>query len=154
MKILKKMMDKNKKSLIYILLAVGIVLIFTGNAFSTEKAEKKEVKKDLRLETEELLENFLKEIEGAGNVKVFLTLENDGTTDFIKNEEGSVESVNEKSRGEVALFEEQKSPTVRGVAVASSGADNPSVRADIICAVSASLDIDSSKIAVFKRKDR
>ncbi|MDE7232601.1 MAG: stage III sporulation protein AG, partial [Lachnospiraceae bacterium] len=125
---------------------------------------------------EEKLEESLRFVEGAGKVRVLITLKEseeqvlakDGTlesqetveTDASGGNRHVVESREEKSvirtvndRGQdVPLVVKTVSPCVEGVVVIAQGADQAQVRRDIIEAIQVLFDIDMNRIAIIKMK--
>jgi len=115
-----------------------------------------------RIETEKRLENFLSSIDGAGNVKVYLTVGSDERYVYAtegkrsKSENKTEEerkyvmigSGNEKS----ALVETVQTPVITGAVIACEGADNPAVQEQIYKAASAALGISTGQIYVTKLK--
>ncbi|MDE7427779.1 MAG: hypothetical protein K2N00_00670, partial [Lachnospiraceae bacterium] len=139
--------------------------------FSSEKGSK-----DYISCWEEKLEESLRFVEGAGKVRVLITLKEseekvlakDGTlenqetveTDASGGNRHIVESREEKSvirtvddRGQdVPLVVKTVSPCVEGVVVIAQGADQAQVRKDIIEAIQVLFDIDMNRIAIIKMK--
>lgn len=125
---------------------------------------------------EEKLEESLRFVEGAGKVRVLITLKEseeqvlarDGTlesqetveTDASGGNRHVVESREEKSvirtvddRGQdVPLVVKTVAPCVEGVVVIAQGADQAQVRRDIIEAIQVLFDIDMNRIAIIKMK--
>lgn len=125
---------------------------------------------------EEKLEESLRSVEGAGSVRVLITLKEseekvlaeDGTqesmdtveTDAAGGTRHVVENRKEKSvictvneRGQnVPLVVKTVSPCVEGVVVIAQGADRVQVRRDIIGAIQVLFDIDMNRIAIIKMK--
>lgn len=115
-----------------------------------------------RIETEKRLEDFLSSIDGAGDVKVYLTVGSDERYVYAtegkrsKSENKTEEerkyvmigSGNEKS----ALVETVQTPTVTGAVIACGGFDSPAVQEQIYRAASAALGISTGQIYVTKLK--
>ena len=125
---------------------------------------------------EEKLEESLRFVEGAGKVRVLITLKEseeqilakDGAlesretveTDASGGNRHVVESREEKSvirtvdeRGQdVPLVVKTVAPCVEGVVVIAQGADQAQVRKDIIEAIQVLFDIDMNRIAIIKMK--
>ncbi len=126
---------------------------------------------------EKKLEESLLYIEGAGQVKVLITLKEseqkilakDGTEDSMETAEadaagGSRRTVQNKiekktiytmdERGqEVPYVVKTITPAVEGVVVIAQGADQPEVRRNIIEAIQVLFDIDMNKITIVKMKN-
>ena len=126
---------------------------------------------------EQRLEDVLRYVEGAGNVKVLITLkeseyrivEKDGLEEYTNTEEADSaggsrtigESRVEKStiyttdeRGQsIPYVAKTISPTVEGVVVIAQGAGKQSVQDNIIEAIQVLFDIDANKIKIVKMKN-
>ncbi len=110
--------------------------------------------------TENRLESFLCSIDGAGEVKVYLTV--GSTRRYVYASEGRqsrgesqseeekkyvmISSGNEKN----ALIEKVENPEITGVVIACDGGGSASVREQMYRSVSAALGIPTSKIFVTK----
>lgn len=111
-----------------------------------------------RTETEKRLEEFLSSIDGAGDVKVYLTVGNGER--YIYATEGKrskSENMTEEERKYVmigsgneksALVETVQTPAITGAVIACRGFDNPSVQEQIYRAASAALGISTGQIYV------
>lgn len=126
---------------------------------------------------EEKLEESLVYIEGAGQVKVLITLKEseqkilakDGTEDMSETAEAdaaggsrrttqnriekkTIYTVDERGQ-EVPYVVKTITPVVEGVVVIAQGADQPEVRQNIIEAIQVLFDIDMNKITIVKMKN-
>ena len=86
-------------------------------------------------ETESRLLRILSEIDGVGEAKIFLTMENAGENVYLKNTDKKTASIE---------------PKVRGVVIVCDGGDDPIVAARVLEAVTKSLDINSDKVCITK----
>lgn len=161
-----------------ILLAAGgllVAVLFLGSLFpqKEESAPKtSESASTVNLEEytaamEQRVSSLLSQIEGAGQVQVFLTLENgeetvyqsDTRSDQTKSDgsgqyssQDSVVIVEGEDGRREALVQTQKPPAVKGVVVVCSGAEDISVQKQITEAVTAAFGISSTQVAVVKGK--
>ncbi len=128
-------------------------------------------------EWEKKLEESLLYIEGAGQVKVLITLKEseqkilakDGTEDISETtetdasggsrrmtenrmEKNTVYTVDERGQ-DVPYVVKTITPTVEGVVVIAQGADIPRVRQNIIESIQVLFDIDMNKITIVKMKN-
>ncbi len=128
-------------------------------------------------EWEKKLEESLLYIEGAGQVKVLITLKEseqkilakDGTEDISETtetdasggsrrmtenrmEKNTVYTVDERGQ-DVTYVVKTITPTVEGVVVIAQGADIPRVRQNIIESIQVLFDIDMNKITIVKMKN-
>ncbi len=126
---------------------------------------------------EEKLEESLLYIEGAGEVKVLITLKEseqkvlakDGMEDISEMteadasggsrkttqsrvEKNTIYTVDERGQ-DVPYVVKTISPAVAGVVVIAQGADQPKVRQNIIEAIQVLFDIDMNKITIVKMKN-
>lgn len=126
---------------------------------------------------EERLEEALRYVEGAGDVRVLITLresgrsivEKDGpeeysgteekdaaggsrVTDTRRIEKSTVYTVDENGR-EIPCVVGTTAPVVRGVVVIAQGAQERKVRDNIIAAIQVLFDIDANKITIVKMKN-
>ncbi len=127
MKIIDKIFrDKKSNAVIYIILAVGILMLVCANSFTQNLTYEAPAETPANYgDTQIRLEKILSDIENVGKVSVMIASSN--------SEEG------EKS--------------VQSVLVVAEGGDNSVVREKIIRAVKAALGIESHKIEVFERKE-
>ena len=111
-------------------------------------------------ETERKLEEFLETIEGAGKVKVYLTVGTEQRYVYAREEKlsRSENKTEEEEKyvmigggnGKSALIETVEVPEITGAVIACTGCDSPVVTERIYKAVSAALGIPSGKIFVTK----
>lgn len=125
---------------------------------------------------EDRLEDILTSVEGAGNVKVMITLKNSSTKEVLKEEpyteklvkeedgDGGSRDTSEKSQDYNVIYESdsdgnsvpfiisETSPKVEGVAVLAQGGDSVVVKEKITSIIKALFDIEINKIAVGKMK--
>lgn len=175
---------KQRKTQLLLLLLVGILLVViampTGIKESDILTEELEQQQDdteasyVRSQ-ERKLENLLKEVEGAGRVKVMLTFQGSSESVLEKDEESSSQRLSESDQqggtreteektnskttvyqsrtgGEQIPYVTQKiNPKVEGVVVIAEGGGNPVVVKNITEAVQALFGVETHKIKVVKR---
>jgi len=122
--------DKKSNAVIYILLAMGVLLLVSGSVMKPVRDEASPPYKNSR---EAQTEKILSQISGVGEVSVMISGE--------KEEKDSLFSSREKESSLSVLI------------VAEGGADSR-VREKIIRAASAALGAEPHKIEVFERKVR
>lgn len=123
--------DKKQGAVIYILLAIGILLLISGNLFkSAPEPAVSTPKSSLAAETE----NILSEIKGVGKVSVMISEKDSSASSLLteKKENGAAQG---------------------GVLVVAEGGSDSRVQEKIIRAASAALGVDPHKIVVFERKE-
>ena len=138
MKIDKIFGDKKGNTIIYILLAVGILMLIMSSSLSGSLPQKETQKVptySLSVQTEKILS----EIKGVGSVSVMISYADEDT--------GGKEGIFSQSQ-------ENTNSTVQGVLIVADGGGNPSVREKIMRATKAALGVESHKIEVFERKEK
>ena len=173
--LLEKYTDKKATGLLIFIGLLGIILISGDEIFQTHNiAEVDSVSSaEYKYQLEEELTDILSSINGAGTVKVMITLESgqeniyawqEKTTTDRQSSADKTQRTSEKHMFEneivliddgsqkKALVEKTVEPVVKGVIVVSSGADDISVVSDITNAVSVALNITSNRICVIKMK--
>lgn len=171
---LKFAYGKSGVNMMLILGILGVILISLEDLIPQKEVETSVPISisEYRQTMEKDLENILSMVNGAGQVKVMITLESgreniyawqektstDEKTDYIgssdtstrretyENEIVMVNTGNDKS----ALIEKTMEPVVQGVVVVCSGADDIKVTSDITNAVSVALNVTSNRICVIK----
>ncbi len=151
----------------------------TGAKISELKQPSTDVQSaDYVREWEEKLEKSLLYIEGAGQVKVLITLQEseqrvlarDGTESISETteedaaggsrrvtenriEKKTIYTVDERGQ-DVPYVIKTITPSVKGVVVIAQGADQPEVRQNIIEAIQVLFDINMNKITIVKMKNK
>lgn len=164
-----KNLKLDKKTIIIFLAGIlGIVIIFLSEIdFDRNKENEQEdnqTKNDYCLQLEKKMENFIENIDGAGKTRVIITLSE--TTEYIyakdgkeirkndeKNDDETLENkyvIIENDNINSGLLIKTIEPKIRGVAISCEGGDNTKVQQQIYSAVSAVLNINSSKISISK----
>ena len=119
---------------------VGIALIFISNyvdlGFANKSREDEEFSvKTYSTQIESNLEDVIGKIQGAGQTKVLLTMENSVEYVYLKDSTTKTKEVE---------------PLIRGVLVVCEGGDEPVVVERITEAVTKALDISTAKVCVTK----
>ena len=163
--------DKKLLAVVMFLGIAGLIFIMLAAVIpdgkSTDTAEYSQAKgvnstEDFRIDTEKRLEEFLKNIDGAGDVKVCITVATDQryvyATEGKRNQSGNTTEEEKKyviignGSEKTALVETIQPPAITGAVVACSGYDSPAVQEQIYKATSAVLGISTGKIYVTKLK--
>ncbi len=160
MKIIDKFfMDKKGSGVIYILLALGIIMLISGGALSKTKKEAPQSPKqaDISIEptVEEKLEKTLSEIKGAGKVTV-MTTALCGEKDILGYDtDGKSKKtvILNKDGGETPLVTQKIPAELTGIIIVADGAKNTSVRKALIDAAGIVTGVPPHKIAVFEREE-
>ena len=107
---------------------------------------------------EEKLREMIRQVDGAGETAVMITLDSSRETVYAQDEKGTGESggyerahvLLETSSGEGPLVEMTWEPEIRGVAVVCQGGGNVTVAARITELVSVVLGVPSHRISIAK----
>jgi stage III sporulation protein AG len=160
-KLRKKGMDLFRRYR-YALLVVGIGLVLM--LMPSGKAEKvpevtTSVQTEEKQDLTQRLELLLGQIEGAGKVKVLLSLASGEQvlyqTDIQTNGDGQRQDtvlITGGDRNQTGLIQQVKPPTYLGAVVVCQGADRASVRLAVVDAVSKLTGLGADKISVLKMK--
>ncbi len=81
------------------------------------------------------LHDIVSQIDGVGEVQVFLTMDNSGENVYLNNSDTKTKSIE---------------PTVRGVVIVCEGGDDPIVVSRVLGAVTRSLSVSSDKVYITK----
>lgn len=164
-KFIKKLPEFCKKyKYAFLIFLIGIILmLFPGNKGkqTTEVTHQETVVTQLSLE--ERLAAILSQVEGAGEVQVVLTLSAGEETLFQYDEDSSQGEkeqvirkdtviISDASRNEAGLVKQVIPAVYRGAMIVCQGADNPSVRLEIVDAVSKLTGLGANCISVLKMK--
>ncbi len=151
---------------------VGMLLILISSVIPEGKTTADEIAEtseeavtnasDYCRETEKRLEDFLKNIEGAGEVKVYISVESDERYVYVsegrKSVSGDRSEEEEKyvivgnSGEKSALVETVEKPEITGAVIVCEGCGSAVVQERIYKAVSSALGISSNKIYVTQMK--
>ena len=156
MKLINKFFgDKSGTYLIYILLAIGILLVVCGGSLSGTKKETQTITPTVEKTLEERLSLILSRIKGAGQVDVLIVYKNDGEKSFKSDTDGKTQKtvILNKHGEEEALVSETTAPQIRGVLIVSDGAGTLSVKEALIKSAEVALGIAPHKIVVYERTD-
>ena len=159
--------DRKIKALVAVGL-IGIILIFASEFFASKEAAapaENSQSFDYQQYTqslEERLEDVISSIDGVGNCKIMITLENTNesvyaTDNEIKSDNNSVNQKDEyvlyeTDGGETPVLIKEYMPKVQGVTVICDGGDNKQIQEKIINSVTALFNIPTSRVSVSKIK--
>lgn len=162
----------NRSSILVFVGALGLFLLLAGNAFSLPSGAKKAgsetpntadqtaCAQEYADNLEETLIQVIGSIQGAGRVKVAVTLEAGPQTVYALDETDRGENGSEfqhilleDSSGQNALVEMVWEPEIRGIAVVCEGAADIQVQAQITEAVSVLTGVSSNRISIAKMNE-
>ncbi len=158
MKIISKFFrDKSGNTVIYILLAVGILFVVGGSTLSAVKKtpQENEIPQVATQSIDDELSKILSEIKGAGEVSVMIVKDNEGLKSYSCDTDGNQKKtvILNKQGGEEALVSEEIAPRIRGVLIVADGGGKSSVKEALIKSTQTVLGIAPHKIVVCERKE-
>ena len=123
---------------VILLLAAGVLLLFSGGGLFGVRSEKTDTGSDpaaYRLALERELSTLCAEVKGVGRVSVMITLAEGERTTYSGSKVSSVTP-----------------PAVLGAAIVCDGGGDPTVRAELTRLVSALLGIGTNRVTVSERR--
>lgn len=164
-------LNKDKKFLIVVLIGFLGVLLIAISEMNLDNSADNEKKFTENMDSyeyceylEKRVEGIVSAIDGAGEVRVLITLAE--TTEYVyaQNQNGTKKSnkdsensdnksdfvIIEKDNNDSGLLIKTFEPKIRGVAVVCDGGDNPSVQQQIYSTVSAVLNVSTARISISK----
>ena len=162
--VLRKFADfirKNRYIALILLLGLILMCVPTKRENNVATEEQKQVLNEVSVE--EKLSQILTQVDGAGEVQVFLTFASGEeiiyqTNDTLSRNGESTDSqsntvtITDAKRNEQGLIRQTKPPVYQGAIVVCKGADSSSVRLAIMDAVSKATGLGLNKISVMKMK--
>lgn len=165
------MLNKDKKVVFFMLLGLmGVFLIFLSeinfdtNNDSVEKCSQQNSDYEYCDYLETKIGEIVSSIDGAGKVKVMITLSESVEYVYAKNQ-NDTKKINENSensdnKSDFVIIENNDNdsglliktyePKIRGVAIVCSGGDNVNVQQQIYSTVSAVLNVSTARISISK----
>lgn len=140
------------------ILVVGLVLMCIPNIGQNRTKSKESIEPVLQTTTQTAdvqLAEILSSIEGAGKVKVLLTVSEGERTVYqtnMNNTQVSTVVVTDAQRNQEGLVMQVISPVYLGAIVVCQGADSPRVRLALVEAVSNVTGLGADRISVLKMK--
>lgn len=150
----KKLKSGRLLEIMVVVIIVVIVAIVLYNFLTKRDDGGENVSADYETALEAQLGAVLSDIEGAGEVSVMISFSDEGETVIATEtkvlEDGTVVTAPILVDGEVVVLEVKK-PEISGVLIVAEGADDLSVRFDLLSAAASVLDINQSLIKVYAR---
>ena len=135
---------------VVLLLIVVVLAVFFTSFGGEEEATDESQKTDVEAQ----LERILSQVEGAGDVDVFISFASDGetviATETTVKADGSVVTAPVLVGGDVVVLE-QKNPESTGVMIVAEGASRLAVRFQLLEATASALHIDQSLIKIYTK---
>ena len=148
-----------------VVLAVGILLMSLPEAGSSRKETTLPTKEPQAAEDsfQQELEKLLSSMEGAGRVKLLLSVSSGPENHYQTDEDFSASGdssdrrretvlVTSADRNQTGLLRRTDPPRYLGAVVLCQGADSPAVKLAVVDAVATATGLTSDKIAVWKMK--
>lgn len=176
-KIIEKYLPYCKQNFFVIIGVIGIILVSAGDfnfSHRNNNAETTFSLDDYCIQLENEITELLREIEGVGDVKVMITMESSEENIYVEQEKSAIdnrktqtdtdiqENIQSTYENEIVivsaqnnnhpLIEKTVQPTVQGVAVVCSGADDIYVVSDVVNTVSVVLNVSTNRIYVTKMR--
>lgn len=161
----KTCMDFAKKyGYVLLILGIGIILMLLPGSDKQEEAGSPPTSPSQETQSmQDALEGILSQIQGAGKVRVLLTIAEGEMTVYEKDEDSvsgtetgslKVETViiTDESRAQQPVVQQVNPPVYMGAVVVCQGADSAQVRLAITEAVAAATGLTADKITVLKMK--
>ncbi len=151
---------KKEYLLILILTAVVIVIFLSGQdlSFSFFENEKQSLSSDYATTVEEGLKSILSDVDGAGKINVFVTVDGSQEEIVLKNVETKTENGIKTTVESIVLVggkpyvTKTNNPRILGVAIVCEGADDLSVKLKITEIVTTTLNVNSDSVRIIKMK--
>ena len=154
---IKGLFDKYKYPIL--VLALGLLLVFSDNLFSGGKQEKPKVQDTARTaidSVERQITQVLSQIDGVGRVTVALTTQSSDRTVYAKdskyNSEGEEIVIISDSGNQKPLVEYTVSPDYKGAVVVCDGGGDSKVKLEVTNAIKALTGISTDHIIILKMK--
>ena len=145
-------LKSNKKMVLLFL--IGLVLIFAGNILNGQSynSENSKQYEGERLNVK-LLKKILSNIEGAGNVEIFVTYDNSGVTEYAYDsktvrDEGESNEIKHVFSNKEPIITTNINAEIRGVIATATGADNIYVKNKLIRCIKAVTGVGYDRISV------
>ena len=148
---------------VVLILAVGIVLMCLPQRNSSDQTQTPTVTQPQFSDPTEELTQILSQIQGAGKVKVMLTVhggekilyqtdQDRATTESSGSVKVQTVIVTGSDRSQTGLIQQTIAPEYRGAIIVCQGADNDAVRLAVVEAVADATGLGTDRISVLKMK--
>lgn len=159
-----RLLGRGKYAALVILLGVLLLLLPDSKKDTTEATPAENGADEFSVEAfEQKLEDILSDIEGAGRVRVVLTVRSDTKRVYVQDESIQLDAGSEQTQRETVivsggsgvqegLLEQNIAPKYQGALVVATGGGDPDVRLKLTQAVSVVTGLGSDKISICKGK--
>ena len=155
-----------KNKYIALIIVLGLILMLVpskSDSRPTTNVNENSLVQQQEISIEKRLSEILKQIDGAGNVEVMLTIAKGEETIYQSDSNTTVDSdssrqdistvtITDSNKEQSGLVRQKVSPVYLGAIVICQGADNPNVRLAITDAVAKITGLKSNHISVVKMK--
>lgn len=157
--------DGSKIKIIVAVGLIGILLISMSEIFNTDKKESVSTCEETdysqySAELEDKLTEIISSIDGVGECKVMITLENSKENIYATDNENKSDNDSSSTKDEYVIYDSENGerpvlikenfPKVLGVTVVCSGGDNVKVKETIINTVTSVFNISTNRVSVSK----
>ena len=154
----------NKYKYVWVILLIGILLMLMPEKPKEESSQiKEQTEQQTEISVETKLEDILRHLKGAGEVKVMLTVskgeqiiyQTDSTYTQGENTTDTRTQtilVTDSQRNETGLVRQKNPPIYQGAIILAEGADRPTVKLAIVEAVADVTGLGADRISVLKMK--
>ncbi len=151
-----------KNKYVILVLLIGLAFLLIPQKSTTEKTEQTQPVQLQQTDITQELTQILSQVDGAGKVKVMLTVKTGQTTVYqfdesVSGGENGSENrdtviITDSDRVQSGLIQRIDPPQYCGAIILCTGADSPTVRLGIIEAVSKVTGLGTDRISVLKMK--
>ena len=156
--------NKKSETIVVILLVIVAIFIYTSasSLFKSNESTTNLSTNEYVNQLEQRLSKVLSNVKGAGNVSVMITVEGGSEITIATSTEEKVNSTTGTTSNQSSTIKEEpiiignqpvvlieKYPTIKGVIVVATGANNIQVRLELLKAVQAVLEVDANDVEVF-----
>lgn len=162
--------DPKKFKIIIAIGLIGILLIAFSDMFYSDKSNSNTEVTDTSMsygeytqELEEKLCSVISSIDGVGECKVMITLENSKESVYATDEEDKIDDSSTSKKDEYVIYDSENGetpvlikeyyPKIQGVTVVCSGGDNIAVKETVINTVTSLFNISTNRVSVSKIKE-
>ncbi|MGN1329704.1 MAG: hypothetical protein ACI4V4_08420 [Eubacterium sp.] len=148
---------------------IGVILIAMSDIFPKSEGDTSSVTSDSMSyieytnELEKKLCNIVSSIDGVGECKVMITLENSKESVYATDNENKTDSDSKSSKDEYVIYDsdggetpvliKEYYPKIQGVSVVCTGGDSIVIKEQIINTVTSLFNISTNRVSVSKIKE-
>lgn len=168
---LSEKLNLDKKSILVIIIGIVGVLLLVLSELIPSVTESEEAKSEneafavsyseYEKDVEDRLESIISEIDGAGSVRVMVTLDCSVESVYAQTEKSSTEEsgsyeneyvIIKNNDGENGILLKTTQPQIRGVAVVCTGGNSQVVRQNVTNTITAVLGVSAARVSISAMK--